>query len=354
MRVIVGENFGVNEIRFIGRSHAVQEIRNLVMKYAPEQEPVLISGETGVGKNQLASMIHNHSGREGNFVVVDTPNINGSLFESKLFGHKKGAFTDARFDKTGLVEEAHKGTLFFDEITEVPIDVQAKLLRFIDTQKYYRLGESSEKKVDVRIIAATNKDLAHAVEENKFRDDLFYRLNVLEIEVPPLRDRVEDIDSLVLANCCLLRDRQIGEGFWDIINSYHWPGNVRELLNILKRVGIILDSPITGKKITALIRMNGKNHRQRDNGNGNGSGNGNRMLEEIRDKLKNGGSFWQLVWEPFIARDIDRQTVKCILSGFYFESACCFRKMIKRMNVDIDDYQKFMSLLYKYKIDPRK
>jgi transcriptional regulator with PAS, ATPase and Fis domain len=142
-----------------GRSPGIKKIRDLVVKYSLEEEPILITGETGVGKNHIADLIHRYSGRRGKFVIVDTPNINDNLFESKLFGHKKGAFTDAKFDKTGLVEEARNGTLFFDEITEVPMDVQAKLLRFIDTKKFYTLGASVEKERDVRIIAATNRDL---------------------------------------------------------------------------------------------------------------------------------------------------------------------------------------------------
>jgi transcriptional regulator with PAS, ATPase and Fis domain len=337
---------------FTGNSHSVREIRKLVARYAPEEEPVLICGETGVGKNHLAALIHNQSGRRGRFVVVDTPNIEGSLFESKLFGHKKGAFTDARFDKTGLVEEAHGGTLFFDEITEVPIDVQAKLLRFIDTQKFYRLGESNEKQVDVRIIAATNRNLVLAVEENRFRRDLYYRLNVLEIDIPPLRDRKDDIKALVQDHLFLLRGMKTGKDFWEAVRNYDWPGNVRELLNILKRAGIMLEGTVTGEKIDTLIHNNGKNNHPAVEGDGNGRHNG--TLNEIKKKFESGDSFWKLIWKPFIARDIDRKTVKNVLNHFYSESSCCFRKMLGRMNVANNDYRKVMSLLYKYKIDPRK
>ncbi|MCP5050493.1 MAG: sigma-54 factor interaction domain-containing protein, partial [bacterium] len=179
-----------------GKSEATGKIRDLVATFSLEEEPVLLSGETGAGKNHIAGLIHRYSGRKGKFVVVDTPNINGHLFESKLFGHKKGAFTDAKFQKTGLVEEAANGTLFFDEVTEVPMEVQAKLLRFLDTKKYYVLGESSEREADVRIIAATNKKLARAVEDKEFRKDLYYRLNVLEIPIPPLHERKEDIKNI--------------------------------------------------------------------------------------------------------------------------------------------------------------
>jgi transcriptional regulator with PAS, ATPase and Fis domain len=231
------------------------------------------------------------------------------------------------------------------------------LLRFIDTQKFYTLGESTEKEADVRIIAATNKDLHQAVEEKEFRKDLFYRLNVLEIEIPPLFERKEDIKKLVLEHQILLRGKEIGKGFWDVVCNYHWPGNVRELLNILKRAGIMLESPITGEDISSVINMNG-------NSNGNGKknpfkkdDNGNGMLKEVREKLKrstNGESFWELLWRPFIDRDLDRNTVKSILRTFYTESSHSFKKMIRYLNVNDSDYKTFMSLLYKYRIDPRK
>jgi transcriptional regulator with AAA-type ATPase domain len=330
-----------------GSSRAIEGIRDLLVKFAMEEDPVLLTGETGVGKNHIAGLIHRFSGRKGKFVIVDTPNIDVNLFESKLFGHKKGAFTDARFDKTGLVEEAVRGTLFFDEITEVPPDIQAKLLRFIDTKKFYVLGESTEREADVRIIAASNKDLHRAVADKEFRQDLYYRLNVLEIEIPPLRLRKEDIKNLVLRNQELLRGKEMGEGFWEAFSDYDWPGNVRELLNILKRAGIMLDSPLTGEKIWTML-SGGKRDMpdKRDGSDG--------LLRETRERLGAGENFWGVVWKPFIARDIDRGAVRGILREFYLESGNSFKEMIKRLNVEEGDYQKFMSYIYKYNIDPRK
>ncbi|UCH92943.1 MAG: sigma-54-dependent Fis family transcriptional regulator [Candidatus Aminicenantes bacterium] len=331
-----------------GASKAIAGIRDQVVKYSLEEDPVLITGETGVGKNHIAGLIHRYSGKKGKFVIVDTPNISDNLFESKLFGHKKGAFTDAKFDKTGLVEEAVNGTLFFDEITEVPLDVQAKLLRFIDTRKYYTLGESTEKEAGVRLIAATNRNLQEAVENKVLREDLYYRLNILEIQVPPLHERKEDIKNLLLENQILLRGKEIGPGFWDVIYNYQWPGNVRELLTVLKRAGIMLDSPITGEKISSIISINGKKTLPAKKEEGDGK------LKEIREGLKTGKTFWQLIWRPFIARELDRNTVKSILKSFYIESSHSFKKMTQCLNVEEKDYKKFMTLLYKYKIDPRK
>lgn len=343
--VQVREEAGVSGLTGTGK--AIEGIRDLVVKYAMEEDPVLLTGETGVGKNHIAGLIHRFSGRKGKFVIVDTPNIDANLFESKLFGHKRGAFTDARFDKTGLVEEAARGTLFLDEITEVPMDIQAKLLRFLDTRKFYVLGESTEKEADVRLIAASNKDLHKAVEDREFRRDLYYRLNVLEMEIPPLRLRKEDIKALVLGNRVLLRGKEIGEGFWDAVYNYQWPGNVRELLNILKRAGIMLESPITGEKVSSILSSIG---READSGK-EGSG---LLVGKIREGLSRGGSFWELVWKPFIARDFDRETVREVLRVFYEESSSSFKELIRRLNVAESDYQKFMSYIYKYNIDPRK
>jgi transcriptional regulator with PAS, ATPase and Fis domain len=331
-----------------GKSKQIEQIRDQVVKYSLEEEPVLLTGETGVGKNHIAGLIHRYSGRKGKFVIVDTPNISDNLFESKLFGHKKGAFTDAKFDKTGLVQEAAYGTLFFDEITEVPLEVQAKLLRFMDTRKYYVLGESTEKEVDVRIIAASNRNLPGAVKNKEFREDLYYRLNVLEIEILPLRQRKKDIKNLILENQILLRGKEIGPGFWDAVNNYHWPGNVRELLNILKRTGIMLESPITGEKISSLLNIETKKSPP------GREDKGSTKIKEIREKIESGESFWEVIWRPFIDRELDRDTVKSILYYFYTDSSHRFINLVKRLNIDENDYQKFMSLLYKYKIDPRK
>lgn len=344
----VREDAGASGIT--GDSSVIDEIRDQVLRYSIEEEPILLSGETGVGKNHIAALIHRYSGRKGKFVIVDTPNIIDNLFESKLFGHKKGAFTDAKFRKTGLVDEADNGTLCFDEITEVPLEVQAKLLRFMDTKRFYTLGESIEKEADVRIVAATNKDLQQAVAQKEFREDLYYRLNVLEIQVPPLRRRKKDIKNLVLENLRLLRGKETGNGFWETLYDYPWPGNVRELLNILKRAGILLSPPITGEKLSSLIYLNGKDKDMPPINQNNNE----KIVSRIREKIKTGNNFWQLIWGPFIDRELDRNTVKSILKTFYIENTYNFRRMTRNLNLDEREYPKFMSLLYKYRIDPRK
>jgi transcriptional regulator with PAS, ATPase and Fis domain len=327
-----------------GCSAAIENVKKLVLNYAIVEEPILLKGETGVGKNHIAEQIHRYSGRQGKYVVVHTPSINESLLESEIFGHRKGAFTDAKFDQKGLVDEAYRGTLFFDEISEIPLSFQAKLLRFIETKKYRILGVSTEREADVRIVTATNKDLLKAIEQGEFREDLYFRLQVLEIDIPPLRQRKEDIKALVLENQKYLKNKVLGDRFWEVILNYNWPGNVRELITVLKRAGIMLNEPITGDDIQAIISQ----------------GIYKKSFEEVTDKLelaweelKTGKSFWDVLWREFINREVDRYFVKQVLKKAYMISSNNFKKMIEVLNVKEKDYQTFMSLMYKYKIDPR-
>jgi formate hydrogenlyase transcriptional activator len=209
---------------------------------APTGTTVLVEGETGTGKELVAHAIHCLSTRSSRpFVKMNCAAIPASLLESELFGHEKGAFTGAWMRRAGRFETAHGGTLFLDEIGDMPMELQAKLLRVLQEHEFERLGSSSTVKVDVRVIAATNHDLAQLVEEKKFRTDLFYRLNVFPIAVPPLRQRVKDIPLLVEHFIGVLSQRmnkQITsipcDAMEDLIR-YHWPGNIRELQNVIER-----------------------------------------------------------------------------------------------------------------------
>jgi DNA-binding NtrC family response regulator len=223
----------------------------------------------------------------------------------------------------------------------------------MDTRKYYVLGESTEKQVDVRIIAATNRNLKEAVENKIFREDLYYRLNVLQIEILPLRQRKDDITHLVQEHRILLRGKETGPGFREVMTAYPWPGNVRELLNILKRAGIMLEIPITGDKMTALLDSDSRKSPVPGVTAGKQK-NDNRLPVDTREKIAAGASFWDVIWDPFIDRELDRNTVKSILKDFYSENSHSFKKLTRYLNVAEKDYKKFMSLLYKYKIDPRK
>jgi transcriptional regulator with GAF, ATPase, and Fis domain len=218
-----------------------------VRQVAPTESPVLLTGETGVGKDVIANAIHLGSPRrEGPFVPVNCGAIPGSLLDSELFGHEKGAFTGAFSQKRGRFERANGGTLLLDEIGEMPLDAQVRLLRVLQHRELERVGGTDRIPVDIRVIAATNQDLEGMVGEGRFREDLWYRLNVFPIQVPPLRDRVSDIPALVhhfLERKA--RELKIGEtprlapGAMDQLRAYGWPGNVRELENLVER-GMIL------------------------------------------------------------------------------------------------------------------
>jgi len=317
----------------------------LVVKYSLEEEPVLLLGETGVGKNHIAELIHRFSGRKGPFTIVHTPSIPESLFESEIFGHKKGAFTGASETKKGLAEEAQGGTLFFDEIAEVPISFQAKLLQFIETKKYRVLGDSKERTADVRILAASNRRLEQETREKQFRDDLYYRLNVLPIEIPPLRSRKEDIRAIVKENETHLRGKCIGEEFWQVVLDHDWPGNVRELIHAIKRAGIQLKSPVIGKEIETIIL----HHPREKDEEGTGS-----SIEHLREEIHSGKSFWETAWKHFLNRDISRRDMRGFLEKYYIEGDKNLKSMSRHLHIEEKDYPRFISALHKYDIHPGK
>ena len=233
---------------FIGESVAIQSCLSIARKAAATESSVLITGESGVGKELIAEQIHiNSPRREKPFIRVNCAALPETLIESELFGHVKGAFTDAAQDRRGRFEIADGGTIFLDEIGEVPLTIQAKLLRVIQNRIFEKVGASEPMSSDVRIIAATNRNLARSIEEGRFRQDLYYRLNVLPIIVPPLRERQEDIP--LLADHFLLsfskemnkRLKAISPEAMSILMRYQWPGNVRELQNVIER-SVVLSS----------------------------------------------------------------------------------------------------------------
>jgi DNA-binding NtrC family response regulator len=228
--------------QILGKSRPMQEVFELIRRVADSPSNVLITGESGTGKELVAKAIHyNSDRRESPFVPVNCAAIPEQLLESELFGHMRGAFTDAKADRLGLFEEAQKGTIFLDEISELPLMLQAKLLRAIQEREIRRVGSTKSIAVDVRIIAATNLNLAEEVKAKRFREDLYYRLNVIEIRLPPLRERRDDIPLLVesFLRKCAKTNRKPLEGISEsalaLLIDYHWPGNVRELENIIER-----------------------------------------------------------------------------------------------------------------------
>jgi transcriptional regulator with PAS, ATPase and Fis domain len=249
LREALGQRYQYDNI--VARSEKMQAVLALVERVAPTNSTVLLGGESGVGKDLIARAIHQHSNRaSGPFIKINSTAIPETLLESELFGYEKGAFSGATTSKPGKFELADKGTLFLDEIGDVPPAIQVKLLRVLQEREFERLGGTKTLKVDVRLIAATNRDLRAALEEGTFREDLYYRLNVVAIDIPPLRDHKEDIPAL--ANFFLEKFaresgkpiRGITPAAMNLLLDFHWPGNVRELENIIER-GVTLSAGST-------------------------------------------------------------------------------------------------------------
>lgn len=244
LRQVVNREFAFGQI--LGKSKPMREIFDLIRRVADSQTNILITGESGTGKELVAKALHFNSQRKLKpFVPVNCAAIPELLLESELFGHVRGAFTDAKSDKHGLFEEAHDGTLFLDEVSELPMMLQAKLLRAVQEREIRRVGATKSTSVNVRLIAATNVLLAEEVKAKRFREDLYYRLNVIEIRLPPLRDRKEDIPLLAhgLLQKSLTAQQKHVEGIADSalarLIDYPWPGNVRELENIMERAATL-------------------------------------------------------------------------------------------------------------------
>jgi DNA-binding NtrC family response regulator len=228
--------------QLIGKSSSMQKIYDLIERISHTSSNVLITGESGTGKELVARAIHYSGGRkEGPFIAVNCAAIPETLLESELFGYKKGAFTDARSDKKGLIFEANEGTLFLDEITELPLTLQAKLLRVIEERKVRPLGDTTSYPMDVRIISASNRDMDSSIKHGKFREDLYYRLKVIDIDMPPLRERREDIPLLIqkfiprFSREFKKNISGVSQDALRLLLNYSWPGNVRELENVIQR-----------------------------------------------------------------------------------------------------------------------
>jgi two-component system nitrogen regulation response regulator NtrX len=245
-----------SRFQMIGRAPVMQQLYREIEKVAPSKARVLITGENGSGKELIARSVHEHSARrDGPFVKVNCAAIPKDLIESELFGYERGAFSGAVARKRGHFEVAHGGTIFLDEIGDMALSAQAKVLRVLQTGEFMRVGGERNMTVDVRVLSATNKDLKAEVEKGEFREDLYFRLNVVPLRSPSLRERVEDIPMLVeafIAETCEengFRRKQLDPNVLELLERYHWPGNVRELRNLVERMVIMSDDRITRKDV---------------------------------------------------------------------------------------------------------
>ncbi len=265
----------LNFKEIVGKSEALRRVLTLVETVAPTDSTVLIYGETGTGKELIARAVHDLSSRHSNaFVKLNCAAIPTGLLESELFGHERGAFTGAIAQRVGRFELAHRGTVFLDEVGEIPLELQPKLLRVLQEREFERLGSTRTLRTDARLIAATNRDLETMVKEQKFRSDLYYRLNVFPVRVPPLRERPEDIPMLV-RHFVQQFSRSMSKGI-DTIPSetmttlvrYHWPGNIRELQNVIERAVILSSGPVL-KVPTDELHFRADSTPASNNGDGN-------------------------------------------------------------------------------------
>jgi DNA-binding NtrC family response regulator len=249
-----------SRFELLGNSAIMQELKRQIAKVAPTRTRVLITGESGTGKELIARAIHRNSPVSGKaFVKVNCAAIPPELIESELFGHERGAFTGATSKKRGLFEVAHGGTIFLDEIGDMSLSAQAKVLRVLQTGEFSRVGGEETLKTDARVVAATNKDLEQAVASGEFREDLFFRLNVVPIQSPPLRDRKEDLPLLTqafIAECCEengFSHKHMDSGVLERLIGHDWPGNVRELRNVVERLVIMSDDTISERDIPPYL-----------------------------------------------------------------------------------------------------
>lgn len=259
----IGNKYSFDNI--IGKSKAIKQVIELSKRVAETETTVLLTGETGTGKEVFAQAIHHASLRnKQHFVAINCSAFSRELLENEMFGHKAGAFTGATKDQKGLFEEANNGTIFLDEIGEMALDLQAKLLRVLETGEFIRVGDTKPTKINVRIIAATNRDLKKEIELGNFREDLFYRISIFQIQLPPLRDRISDIEELAhfYLNASSIKTnkkiKSVSEDYIELLKLQQWSGNVRELKNVIERSVILSDGVLDVEHLPTDM-LNGTN-----------------------------------------------------------------------------------------------
>jgi two-component system, NtrC family, response regulator AtoC len=344
----------------IGRSAALRLLDEQVEQAARSGSKVLITGESGVGKEIVARQIHRRSLRSRlPLLVLNCAGVPDSLLESELFGHVRGSFTDAHRDRPGLLELAHRGTVFLDEIGETSMRMQALLLRVLETGEIQRIGSDRlDARVDVRIIAATNRNLQEAVEAGQFREDLFFRLNVLQIAVPPLRDRREDVHDLLqhflmaYARVHRVPVPELSAEALALLVEYPWPGNIRELRNVVERLtvrprsdGTIRPADLPPEIAGAAAEPDGPAPESQLVALAPIPSTVDRLFERL---VRAGEPFWSAVYEPFMSRDLTREEVRQIVARGLAHTTGSYRTLVQLFNLEASEYKRFLNFLRKH------
>jgi transcriptional regulator with PAS, ATPase and Fis domain len=328
----------------VGTSPALQRVLHIAARLASGDSKVLITGESGVGKDVIARHVHVNSPRAAQrFVALNCASVSETLLESELFGHVKGSFTGAYRDKVGKLQQAHKGTIFLDEIGEMSLRMQAMLLRFLENGEVVPVGaDTPPARVDVRVISATNRNLQDMVTKGTFREDLLYRINVGQVEVPPLRDRRDDIRPLVL-NVITRQGRTltVHPDAMDALERYRWPGNVRELQNVVEQMLALADGEVMGTELLppAVTARAGKSpHPVRERRR--------RVADELYDGLTEGGCrFWDDVYPMFMNRDLTRDDLRALIRKGLAATKGSYRGMLQLFGLEDGDYKRLLNFL---------
>jgi transcriptional regulator with GAF, ATPase, and Fis domain len=348
MRIKVGER-----PLLVGTSPLITDLRLEVERVAKSDAKVLITGESGVGKEVVACAIHAEGPRQNNdFVAVNCAGLPETLLESELFGHVKGSFTGAYRDKPGKLEMAHQGTVFLDEVGEMTLRMQGLLLRFLETGELQKVGaERTGAAVNVRVIAATNKNLRHLIDQGQFREDLFYRLNVIHLRIPPLRDRREDIPALVdhffdKFGEKRTHNRQItfAPDAMAVLMQYAWPGNVRELENVIERLMVTAPTDLVTARDLPIelqsqrnLSLRPKHERRRT------------VADDLYKRIvEQRESFWTVVYPLYMQREITRGNMRDLVRKGLEEARGNYKIVARMFNMEPRDYKRFLNFLRKH------
>ena len=336
----------------VGSSRRIVDLSEEIDRVARSDAKVLVTGESGVGKELVARAVHTRSGRSHRpFVAVNCAGMPETLLESELFGHVKGSFTGAYRDKPGKLEIADSGTVFLDEIGEMTLRMQGLLLRFLETGELQKVGsDASVVRVNVRVVAATNRDLRELIAQGQFREDLFYRMNVIHLVVPPLRDRREDIPAMVshsMKNFCANGDyvlRELDPGAMEALTAYRWPGNVRELQNVIERLLVTCRKGIASVEDLPLeIRS------RHESAPGPRRERRRTIADDLYKRLvEDRESFWTAVYPLYMQCEITRSNIRDLVGKGLIEARGNYKIVAQLFNLESQDYKKFLNFLRKH------